>query len=91
MLVVREIDFRRRLLVEAAVLDVADDADDRFGPVARMAREFRADPNLLSDGIDAGEEPLRRSFVDEGDLGRRRGVACREETSRRIGILIVLK
>ena len=82
MLVVRQIDFGWRLLVEAAVFDVSDDADDRFRPVAHMARELRGDPNLSSNGIEACEKPLCRSLVDQGDLRRCRRVTSVEETSR---------
>ena len=52
MLVVRQIDFGGRLLVEAAVFDVADNADDGLGPVARLSRELRGHQYLLTDGIE---------------------------------------
>src|SRR5207244_4296278 len=62
------------VLVEAAVLDVPHNADDRLRSIARVARELRADSNLLSNRVLSREEPLCGSFVDEDDLRTRRGI-----------------
>ena len=75
MLLVRQVNLCRRVLVEAAVFDVPDDADDRLRSVARVARELRADSNLLSNGVLSREESLCGPFVDEDDLRTRRRIA----------------
>ena len=61
MLLVRQVDLCRRVLVEAAILDVPHDADDGLRSVARVARELRADSNLLSNGVLSREVSLVRS------------------------------
>ena len=78
MLLVRQVDLGRRVLVEAVVLDVADDADDRLRSIARLARELRADPNLLSNGVLSREKSLCGPFVDEDDLRTRRRITSVE-------------
>ena len=40
MLLVRQVDLCRRVLVETAIFDVSHDADDRLRSVARVAREL---------------------------------------------------
>src|SRR4029450_8337562 len=68
MWVVRQIEFGGRLLIEAAIFDIADDAYHRLWSVTRAARELCTDSNPLSNRIESGEEPLCRSLVDENDF-----------------------
>src|SRR5439155_2481441 len=75
MLLVRQVNLWRRVLVEAAVFDVPHDADDRLRSIARVTRELRADSNPLSNGILSREEPLGGPFVNEDDLRTRRRIA----------------
>ena len=81
MLLVRQVNLGRRVLVEAAVFDVPDDADDRFRSIARLARELCADANLLSNGVLSREESLCGPFVDEDDLQTRRGISPVEQSA----------
>ena len=78
LLLVRQVDFRRRVLVEAAVFDVAHDTDDGLRSVPRIAREPGGDSNLLADRVLSREVSLRGPFVDEGDIRTRRRIAVVE-------------
>src|SRR4051812_27536928 len=75
MLLVRQVNLGRRVLVEAAVFDVPDDADDRLWSTARLAGELGGHSNLLSNRVLSWEESLCRPFVDEDDLRTRRCIA----------------
>ena len=91
VLLVRQVNLGRRVLVEAAVLDVTDDADDRLRSVARVARELRADSNLLSNGVLSREvSPCGRSLMRTTS-----GLVAVSRLSNgrpaRIGILIIRK
>ena len=68
MLRVREIDFWRSREIEAAVLDVADDADDGFLPAADVRHEPDAKVQLLPDRTSIWPEPSRGLLVDDHDF-----------------------
>ena len=72
MLLVRHVNLCRRVLVEAAGLDVRDHADNRLRSRARVARELRTDANLSAHGVLSWEKALCGQFVDQDDLRARR-------------------
>ncbi len=67
-----------RILTEAAVVGVADYADDLAGRLLKVGADPVANDNLLADGVFVGEELLRQGLVDEGNEGRAGGVLVSE-------------
>ena len=68
------------IVVEAAIADVADDADDLAGRLSELRADAFADENLLADGIFFGQEAFGEGLVDEDDAGSRN--RCRGQRSR---------
>ena len=91
MLLVRQIYLCRRVLVEAAVFDVPDDADDGLRSVARSARELRADSNLLPDRILSREVSLCGRSLMSTTSGLVAVSRRSKDRPARIGIFITSK
>src|SRR4029453_11486116 len=78
VLLVRQVNLGRRVLVQAPVLEVTNGADDRLRSIARVARELSADSNLLPYGVLSREESPCGPFVDEDDFWTRRRITVVE-------------
>ena len=74
-----------RIVVEAAIADVADDADDLPGGLNELRADAFADEQLLADRVLFGEEFFAEGFVDEDDAGGRAGVLLSEVAATQDG------
>ena len=54
---------RAGIVVEAAIADVADDADDLAGRLSELRADAFADEELLADGISFGQELLAKAWL----------------------------
>ena len=68
---------RAGIAVEAAVADVAYDADDLAGGFFELRADAFADDDLLADGIFFGPEFFGHGLIDEDDAGRACRCRCR--------------
>ena len=66
------------IAVEAAVANVAGDADDLTRAFSKLRADIFADDDLLADGILFGPIFLRHGLVDDDDEGCRAGVLIGE-------------
>src|SRR5262245_15838768 len=64
MLLMRSVDGRRRILIQAGMFDVADDADNRH---PRHDTDRRLHPEPLPDRVFIGPVPARHCLVDDPD------------------------
>jgi hypothetical protein len=60
---------RSRIAIEAAVVDVANDADDLAGGLFELRANAPADDDLLADGVIFGPEFVGHGLVDEDHTG----------------------
>ena len=85
LLLVRQVDLGRRVLVQASVLDVPHDTDDRLRSTADAAHQLGADANLLTHGVPGRKVSPCGLFVDEDDLRTRRRITAVEWPPRADG------
>ena len=78
---------RARVAVEAAVVNVADDADDLARGLFKLRADSFADDDLLADRIFLGPVFLGHGLVDEDNAGRSGCVLSLKSRPRRMGIL----
>jgi hypothetical protein len=74
----RDVDLRRRFLIDAVQLDVSDDADDL------LPRRILLRPSLLespADGVLAVQKAPHEFLVDDGDLRRGRRIGRLDEST----------
>ena len=76
---------RARIVIEAAVADVADDADDLAGGLSELGADAFADEELLANGIAFGPVFFLHGLVDENDAGGGTGVLLGEVAAAQDG------
>ena len=76
---------RAGIVIEAAVADVADDADDLAGGLCELGADAFADEELLANGIAFGPVFFRHGLVDENDAGGGTGVLLGEVAAAQDG------